>query len=122
MPLPENVTFVSVNPRVAFAVRVNVANGDAVTGIEIVIRIPEFFAFLDCAGEVLQPLPPPAELSPPNGLAPLNDIAIICPPTTGAGADGADGATGRIAMGLAVAAALLLAGGVALRARGGRVL
>ena len=108
--------------RVAFAVRVNVANGDGVAGIELIIRVPEFFAFLDCAGEVLQPLPPPAQLSPSNGLVPESDIGIICAPTTGAGPSGADGATDRIAAGLAVAAALLLAGGVALRSQGRRVL
>ena len=43
-------------------------------------------------------------------------------PLTGAGPGGANGATGRIAAGLAVAAALLLAGGVALRAWSRRVL
>ena len=43
-------------------------------------------------------------------------------PITGAGPSVADGATGRIAAGLAVVAALLLAGGVALRARSRRVL
>ncbi len=45
---------------------------------------------------------------------------LVGGPSTGAGPGGADGATGRIAVGLAVAAALLLAAGVALRVRGSR--
>ena len=89
------------------AIRVTVANGQAVVGIQIVVRPAE---------------PPPVvfdspPLSPPGQLSPALSLGA---PTTGAGPGGADGATGRIVAWLAVAATLLLAGGVALRARGSR--
>ncbi len=50
------------------------------------------------------------------------DYVEVWLPAAGAGPSGADGVTGRVAVGLGVAAALLLAGGVALRARSRRVL
>ena len=112
------------------AVRVTVANGQAVTGIEIVIRAPDPASPGPVGrpssdggatgGDCPQQLSPPAQLSPPGGLSLPNDLRFICLPSTGTGPGVADGATGRIAAGLAVAAALLLAGGVALRARSGR--
>ena len=113
LPLETVATITDSGPSTERAVRVTVGEGQAVTGIELVIRIPEPQPVIpreDCA----QPL------SPPNGLSPPSDLPFICPPTTGAGPGGADGATGRIAEGLAVAAALLLAGGLALWARSGR--
>ena len=114
-PPPETVaTITDSGPGTERAVRVTVGEGEDVTGIEIVIRIPEPQPAIpgeDC----------PQPLSPPNGLSPPNDLPFVCAPTSGAGPGGAvNGAAGRIAAGLAVAAALLLAGGVALRARGGR--
>ena len=98
------------------AVLVTVANGQAVTGIEFVVRAPEPAAPTPTPG-------PPAQLSPPNQLSPpaqLSPALSLGGPVTGAGPAVADGATGRIAAGLAVAAALLLAGGLALWARSGR--
>ena len=97
------------------AIRVTVANGQALVGIQIVVRPAEP---PPVANDTL-PLSPPGQLSPPSPLSPALSLGA---PTTGAGPGGADGATGRIAEGLAVAAALLLAGGVALRAWSRRVL
>ena len=109
IPSPEIVVF-SASGTTHLAVRVSVANGQSVTGIELVVRELE-----------PQPVIPgedcPQPLSPPNGLSLPSDLPFICAPTTGTGPGGADDTTGRIAVVLAALATLLLAGGVALRAR-----
>ena len=89
------------------AVRVTVANGQAVTGIEIVIRAPDPASPGPVGrpssdggatgGDCPQQLSPPAQLSPPGGLSLPNDLRFICLPSTGTGTGPgvADGATCR---------------------------
>ncbi len=89
--------------------RVAVANGQAVAGLEIVVRPPE-------------PIPGPSRdgcepLSPPSQLSPPSDISPVCAPTTGTGPGRAGDTAAYFGLGVAGLAALLLAGGVALRAR-----
>lgn len=126
-PAPESVRIISGGVQsTLLAVRVTVANGAAVTGIEIVIRLPEpvppgpgrevGVGGSDCP----LPLSPPAQLSPPSGLSPPNDVPFLCAPATGAGPGRVGDTAVYIAFAVAGLAALLLAGGVALRARGGR--
>ena len=102
--LPDSVLWVTAGVETTRpALRVSLADGQAVTGIEIVARGLQVIPAVDDFG---QPLSPPAGLSPP---------------ATGASPSGADSITGRVAVGLAGlagAAALLLAGGVGLRRQG----
>lgn len=99
------------------AVRVTVANGQAITGVEMVVLLPE---------PTPTPTPgPPVQLSPPGHLSPpggLSVVSVIAAPASGAGPDRANGTAGRIVVGLAAAVPLLLASGAALQARGRRVL
>ena len=115
-PLPEIICVVGPSNLIAAlpALRVIVANGQPVTGIEIVVRRLEPISF--CIEDVLQ-LPPPSGLSPPN------DVPFLCPPTTGTGPGptAAERTGAYIGLGVAGLAALLLAGGVALRAWGRRL-
>ena len=83
------------------ALRVSLADGQAVTGIEIVVRGIQVIPVIDDFGR---------PLSPPVAIAPV----------TGTGPGGGDRTVGYIAAGLAGLAALLLAGGAALRVRGSR--
>ena len=94
------------------ALRVTVANGQAVTGIEVVVRAPEYAASRPMGpgsdgGVTGEDCPQP--LSPPNGLSPPSDLPFVCPPTTGAAPGGAAGAPARITAGLAVGAATRVA-------------
>ena len=103
--------------RTLSGVPVTLVDGQAITDLEIVVRPLE--PMPSCLENVEVPSST-AQLSPPGG---LSVVITLAAPATGAGpGGGADGTVGRIAAGLAVAAAVLLAGGVALRARGRRLL
>ena len=94
--LPDSVRWVTAGVEITRpALRVTLADGQALSGIEIVIRSIVPIPIID---DFRQPLSPPAAIAP----------------ATGAGPGGADDTVGRIVAGLAMAAALLLAGGVAL--------
>ena len=118
---PSHETVVIVGASDRLGVRVTVADGNAVTGIELVVRVGQSPspdpAVPGSDGGVTGEDGPP--LSPPSQLSPALSLSA---PDAGAGPSRTNGTTGRVAAGLAVAATLLLAGGVALRARGRRVL
>jgi hypothetical protein len=123
-PAPESVSIINWDVQsTLLAVRVTVANGAAVTGIEIIIRLPEPVPSGPDVGvtgsDCPQPLSPPNGLSPPSGLSPPGGISPVCAPATGTGPGptAAERTGAYIALAFAGLAALLLAGGVALRAR-----
>jgi hypothetical protein len=92
-------------------VRVTVTNGEAVTGVEIIVRWVQ--------RPPAPQLSPPMQVSPPSQISPGGGPSLVTAPITGTGpGPTAAERTGAYA-GLAFAglAALLLAGGVALRAR-----
>ncbi len=99
--LPDSVTYQNpetdeISSMPAF--RVTVANGEAVTGIEIVVVFPTPQPIIDDFGE-----------APAAGL-----------PRTGVGGDTSGSVGAYLGAGVAAAAVLVLASGVAWRVRGGR--
>ena len=117
-------------------------NNFVVTGL----RGGDYFLLVGIGREIVEPqsevvlFPIPEGIGPAGGTLSWPAIRVTVPeggavtgleiivtrvdtlggPSTGTGPGGADGATRRIAAGVAVAAALLLACGMALRARGSR--
>ena len=116
-PLPEIVCVVGPSNLIGGlpALRVIVANGQPVTGIEIVVRRMEPVSF--CIGDVPQ-LSPSLQLSPPSDVPPLcvpdASTGPVLPPVAGTGPVHPDGEALYIAAGLAGLLMLVLAGGAYL--------
>ena len=113
-PLPEIVCVVSHSNQIGGlpALRVIVANGQPVTGIEIVVRRPEPVPY--CTDDDL-PLSPPDQLSPPSDVSPqcVPDARTgpVLAPVAGTGPAHPGSEAPYIAAGLAGLVALVLTGG-----------
>ncbi|MCH7811805.1 MAG: hypothetical protein IH958_04165 [Chloroflexi bacterium] len=109
-PPPETIAVdEGEGPTTRLVVRVTVAAGQAVSGVELFVVAAASSPEPDGDGC--------RNLSPPNGLSPF---AGICPPTTGGGGTTTSAGGAALAyLGLAVAglAVAMFAGGLALRAR-----
>ena len=113
-PLPEIVCVVGPSNQIGGlpALRVIVANGQPVTGIEIVVRRPEPVPY--CTDDDL-PLPPSDQLSPPSDVSPqcVPDARTgpVLAPVAGTGPAHPGGEAPYIAAGLAGLVALVAMGG-----------